>query len=193
MSNIRSRHIMTSRILSLKSILLISVAALALVGLRPALAQSTLDVDAQAALKHLYATSPSAAALGDKALGVLVFPSVTRLGFIVGAQGGDGVLYQKGKVAGYYNTGAMSVGLQAGIQSYGYALFFMTQADLNYLKNTKGWSIGAGPTIVIADAGTAKDVSTLTGQQGVYGFIFDQKGLMAGVGLTGQKITKVKR
>jgi lipid-binding SYLF domain-containing protein len=86
----------------------------------------------------------------------------------------------------------MSVGLQAGIQSYGYALFFMTDADLKYLKNTKGWSIGAGPTIVIADAGTAKDVSTLTGQQGVYGFIFDQKGLMAGIGLTGQKITKIK-
>ncbi len=184
---------MTSGSVSLKTFILAAVAALALVGLRPALAQSTLDVDAQAALKHLYATSPSAAALGDKAVGVLVFPSVTRLGFIVGAQGGDGVLYQKGKVAGYYNTGAMSVGLQAGIQSYGYALFFMTQADLNYLKNTKGWSIGAGPTIVIADAGTAKDVSTLTGQQGVYGFIFDQKGLMAGVGLTGQKITKVKR
>ena len=184
---------MTSRSISLKSFLLAAVAAFALVGLRPALAQSTLDVDAQAALKHLYATSPSAKALGDKALGVLVFPSVTRLGFIVGAQGGDGVLYQGSKVAGYYNTGAMSVGLQAGIQSYGYALFFMTEADLKYLKNTKGWSIGTGPTIVIADAGAAKDVSTLTGQQGVYGFIFDQKGLMAGVALTGQKITKVKR
>ena len=45
---------------------------------------------------------------------------------------------------------------------------------------------------MIADAGTAKDVSTLTGQKGVYGFIFDQKGLMAGVGLIGQKITKIK-
>jgi len=164
----------------------------AIAGTQSALAQSALEADATAALKQLYATSPAAKTLGDAAVGVLVFPSVTRLGFIVGAQGGDGVLYQKGKVAGYYNTGAMSVGLQAGIQSYGYALFFMRDEDLKYLKNTKGWSIGAGPTIVIADAGTAKDVSTLTGQQGVYGFIFDQKGLMAGVGLTGQKITKIK-
>jgi len=184
---------MVSFNISLKSILLAAAATLALVGLRPALAQShALDADAQAALKHLYATSPSAQALGEKALAVLVFPSVTRLGFIVGAQGGDGVLYQKGKIAGAYNTGAMSVGLQAGIQSYGYALFFMTKEDLGYLKNTKGWSIGAGPTIVIADAGAAKDVSTLTGQKGVYAFIFDQKGLMAGMGLTGQKITKIK-
>jgi lipid-binding SYLF domain-containing protein len=185
---------MTSRTVFLKSFILAAVAAMTLVGLRPALAQShALDADAQAALKTLYATSPSAKSLGETAVGVLVFPSVTRLGFIVGAQGGDGVLYQKGKVAGYYNTGAMSVGLQAGIQSYGYALFFMRDEDLKYLKNTKGWSIGAGPTVVIADAGAAKDVSTLTGQQGVYGFIFDQKGLMAGVGLTGQKITKIKQ
>lgn len=175
-----------------KSMFLAALAAFALAG-RPAFAQgSALEADATAALKHLYATSPSAKTLGETAVGVLVFPSVTRLGFIVGAQGGDGVLFQKGKVAGHYNTGAMSVGLQAGIQSYGYALFFMTDADLKYLKNTKGWSIGTGPTIVIADAGAAKDVSTLTGQQGVYGFIFDQKGLMAGMALTGQKITRLK-
>ena len=50
-----------------------------------------------------------------------------------------------------------------------------------------------GPTIVIADAGAAKDVSTLTGQKGIYGFIFDQKGLMAGMGLVGQKITKINK
>jgi len=168
------------------------MAAISLAG-RPALSQgSALQADAEAALKHLYATSPSAKTLGETAVGVLVFPSVTRLGFIVGAQGGDGVLFQKGKVAGHYNTGAMSVGLQAGVQSYGYALFFMTDADLKYLKNTKGWSLGTGPTVVIADAGAGKDISTLTGQQGVYGFIFDQKGLMAGMALTGQKITRLK-
>jgi lipid-binding SYLF domain-containing protein len=185
---------MTSRTLSPKTFILAAVAALALVGLLPAVAQGhTLEADADAALKSLYSTSPGAKALGDKALGVLVFPSVTRLGFIVGAQGGDGVLYEGGKIVGHYNTGAMSVGLQAGIQNYGYALFFMNKEDLTYLKNTKGWSIGAGPTVVIADAGAAKDVSTLTGQKGVYGFIFDQKGLMAGMALTGQKITRIKR
>jgi len=176
----------------LKSFLIAAMAAISLAG-RPALSQgSALQADAEAALKHLYATSPSAKTLGETAVGALVFPSVTRLGFIVGAQGGDGVLFQKGKVAGHYNTGAMSVGLQAGVQSYGYALFFMTDADLKYLKNTKGWSLGTGPTVVIAGAGAGKDISTLTGQQGVYGFIFDQKGLMAGMALTGQKITRLK-
>lgn len=151
-----------------------------------------LDEDAKAALASLTTNNPGAATLNEKAVGVLVFPSVTKAGFILGAQGGDGVLIEKGKVTGYYNTGAMSIGLQAGVQSYGYALFFMTKNDLAYLKSSNGWSLGVGPNIVVADAGAAKDASTLTGQKGVYGFIFDQKGLMAGMGLVGQKITKLK-
>ena len=62
----------------------------------------------------------------------------------------------------------------------------------NRLKKTSGWSLGVGPSIVVADAGFGKDASTLTGQKGVYAFIFDQKGLMAGMGLVGQKITRLK-
>ncbi len=151
-----------------------------------------LDEDAQAALTSLYNTAPAAKALGAKAKGILVFPSITKAGFIVGAQGGDGTLFEGGKPVRHFNSGAMSVGLQAGVQSYGYALFFMTDADLAYLKKTSGWSLGTGPSLVIGDAGAAKDLSTLTGQKGVYGFIFDQKGLMAGMGLVGQKITPIK-
>ena len=176
-----------------KAIFILAVAAVALTGPRLALAasDSVLDQDSEAALKSLYSTAPGAKVNGDTAKGILVFPSVTRAGFILGAQGGNGVLFEKGKITGYYKTGAMSVGLQAGIQSYGYALFFVTDEDLAYLKKSSGWSLGVGPTIVIADAGAAKDASTLTGKKGVYGFIFDQKGLMAGIGLTGQKIGKV--
>ena len=176
-----------------RAVFILAIAASALLGLHPAYAASVLDEDAAAALKSLYSTSPGAKALGGKALGILVFPSVTKAGFIVGGQGGDGALFEKGKITAHYNTGAASVGLQAGVQTYGYALFFLTAADLAHLKNSSGWSLGTGPTIVIADAGAAADPSTLTARKGVYAFIFDQKGLMAGVGLVGQKITKIKR
>ncbi len=161
----------------------------------PAVAASgaLLEKDSEAALQALYTNSPGAKALGDKAKGILVFPNITKAGFIVGGQGGDGVLFEKGKVTDYYNTGAASIGLQAGVQTYGYALFFMTDGDLRHLKRSSGWSLGTGPNIVIVDAGAAKDVSTLTGQKGVYAFIFDQKGLMAGLGLVGQKITRIKK
>ena len=174
--------------------MLLALAVTGLLAAQPAMAadQHLLDQDADAALKSLYSNHPGAKALGDKAIGILVFPSVTKAGFILGAQGGDGVLFEKGKITGHFNTGAVSVGLQAGVQSYGYALFFMAPEDLAYLKKTSGWSLGVGPSIVVADAGFGKDASTLTGQKGVYAFIFDQKGLMAGMGLVGQKITRLK-
>src|SRR5258706_11036666 len=174
--------------------MVLGAAVTAFVAAQPAMAaeQHVLDQDADAALKSLYSNHSGAKALGDKAIGILVFPSVTKAGFILGAQGGDGVLFEKGKITGHYNTGALSVGLQAGVQSYGYALFFMAPEDLAYLKKTSGWSLGVGPSIVVADAGFGKDASTLTGQKGVYAFIFDQKGLMAGMGLVGRKITRLK-
>ena len=37
-----------------------------------------------------------------------------------------------------------------------------------------------------------KTLTTVTAQQDVYAFVFGQKGLMAGVGLQGNKITRLK-
>ena len=158
------------------------VLALTVLALGPVWAASGAELakESQAALKSLYAKTPAAKTLGDTAKGILVFPSVTKAGLMVGAQAGEGVLLEKGKVTDYYSTAAASVGLQAGVQTYGYAFFFMNDEDLKYLKTSDGWSLGSGPNIVIADEGTAKDPSTLTSQKGVYGFIFSQKGLMAG-------------
>jgi hypothetical protein len=45
---------------------------------------------------------------------------------------------------------------------------------------------------VVVDAGVAKDLDTNTLKSDHYAFIFDQKGLMAGLALKGQKITKIK-
>ena len=153
--------------------------------------QSLLEQDSRAALASLYSASPVAKAMGEKARGILVFPNVVKAGFVVGAQSGDGVLLMKGKAAGRYNTAAVSVGLQAGAQSFGYVLFFMSDAVLKDFQNSKNFQIGVGPNVVVIDAGAAKDINTLTAKSDVYAMIFDQKGLMAGVGLQGSKITRI--
>jgi lipid-binding SYLF domain-containing protein len=158
-----------------------------------AAAGSALDQDVAAALQSLYSSTPAARALGAKAKGVLVFPSVIKAGFIVGAQRGEGALLQNGKTAGYYSTSAISAGLQAGAQSFGYVLFFMSDAALKYLADANGWEIGVGPSIVIVDSGMARSFSTTTAHADIYAFFFDQKGLMAGAGLQGAKITALKR
>lgn len=155
-------------------------------------ADPTLDADARAALASLYAGTPHAQELGEKAKGILVFPQVIRAGFIGGASHGAGILYENGKATGSYATTSGTFGLQAGVQTYAYAMFFMTDHELNDLKTSSGFSVGVAPTIVIADQGAARNLNTTTLNSEIYAFIFDQKGLMAGLGLAGSKITKIR-
>ena len=171
---------------------LVLATALVLSG-KSALAASAaeIDRDVTAALQTLYANTPGARDLGDKAKGILVFPNIVKGGFLVAAQYGDGALRKAGNTAGYYRSLAASYGFQAGIESFGYILFFMDDESLQYLNNSDGWELGTGPTLVVLDQGFGKNFSTTTLQQGVYAFIFDQKGLMGGIGVQGSKITKI--
>jgi lipid-binding SYLF domain-containing protein len=153
--------------------------------------KSAIDRDARAALDKLYKHTPGSKALADKAVGVLVFPSIVKGGFIIAGQFGDGALRKNGKSVAYYRSLAASYGFQAGAQAFGYVLFFMDDASLRYLENSDGWELGSGPSLVVLDAGFGKTLSTTTLQKGVYAFIFDQKGLMGGMGLQGSKITKI--
>jgi len=171
-------------------------ATLALLAGAPAPAEAAsaaaIDRDASAALAKLYQEVPTARNLAKQAKAVLIFPSVVKGGFIVGGQYGDGVLRKRGKTVGYYSTTAVSYGLQAGAQSFGYVLFFMSNASLKYLDKSEGWEIGVGPSVVVLDEGMAKSLTTTTARDDVYAFIFGQTGLMAGLGLQGSKITKIQ-
>jgi len=150
-----------------------------------------IDREATQTLSTLYRTNPSAKALADKAVAVLVFPSIVKGGFIVAGQFGDGALRSRGKTVAYYRSLAASYGFQAGVQAFGYVLFFMDEASRKYLDKSDGWELGTGPSLVVLDSGFGKNLSTTTLQKGVYAFIFDQKGLMAGVGIQGSKISRI--
>jgi lipid-binding SYLF domain-containing protein len=159
----------------------------------PVFAEDAFEADAKAALNKLYESEPVAKMIGEKAKAVLVFPNIVKAGFIIGGQYGEGVLLEHGKLVAHYNSVAASYGLQAGVQAFGYALFLMNDNALQYLDKSDGWELGVGPTIVIVDKGKAKSLTTLTLKDDVYAFIFDQKGLMAGLGLQGSKITKLEK
>ena len=184
---------MSNAVRFIRATLMLALAAFALTSLTAAAAAAKSDIDksADAALKTLYSSAPTAKALGAKAKGILVFPNIVKAGFIVGGQSGDGALIKNGKKVGYYNASAVSVGLQAGAQSFGFAIFFMSDAAMDAFEKSHGFEIGVGPSVVVVDAGAAKDINTLTAQSDVYAFVFGQKGLMAGVGLQGTKITKI--
>jgi len=176
-------------------LLALAFAAGTLFGPNPAGAASAAEInrDVKNALEKLYAKSSSAKTLGEKAKGILVFPSIVKGGFIVGGKYGEGALLKGGKTAGYYNTVQVSYGLQAGLQTYGYALFFMSDSAVKWLDKSDGWELGVGPTIVVVDIGASSSTTTTTAQSEIYAFFFDQKGLMGGLGLQGTKITRVKK
>ena len=160
---------------------------------RSAYAASASEINSKVdvALQTLYKNSPGASTLAKEAKAILVFPDIVKAGLIVGGQLGDGALRKNGKTVAYYRSVAASYGLQAGVQSFGYVLFFMDESSLQYLEKSKGWEIGVGPSVVVLDEGFGKKMSSTTLRKGVYAFIFDQKGLMAGLGLEGSKITRI--
>ena len=118
----------------------------------------------------------------------LVFPDVLKAGLLVGGQFGEGALIKGGKTAGYYNTVAASYGLQAGAQSFGYALFFMTDAALGYLGKSEGFEVGVGPSVVVVDSGMAKSLTTTTTRDEVYAFFFDWMPAIKGETVNGNGI-----
>lgn len=164
-----------------------------LAGTAHAASKAELDAESKRVFEKLIAEVPAARALNERALAVLIFPSITKAGFMVGGQYGEGVLWRRGKPVAYYNTAGASYGLQAGAQKYGYAMFFMTRKGLEALDATKGFEVGVGPSVVVVDQGMGKSMTSTTITDDVYAFIFSQKGLMAGIGIQGNKITKISK
>ena len=150
-----------------------------------------LNRDADEALHTLTKKNPLAENLARKAKAVLVFPNIVKAGLIFGGAYGEGVLKKGATTDGYYNSVTASWGLQAGAQSYGYAIFLMNDKALNYVHETHGWEIGVGPTVVVVNEGVAKNLSSTSLQEDAYAFIFDQQGLMAGINIEGTKISKI--
>jgi lipid-binding SYLF domain-containing protein len=143
------------------------------------------------ALDQLYRTHPGARSLARQARTILIFPNIVKAGLVFGGAYGEGEEIEGGRVAGYYNSVTGSWGLQAGAQSYGYALFLMTQSAVDALHDAHGWELGVGPTVVVVNSGVAENLSTNTLKDDAYAFIFDQKGLMAGVSIEGSKISHI--
>ena len=166
------------------------------VTMAPAPAQAAsaaaIDTEVDAALANLYRQVPAAKSLSEKAKAILVFPAIVKGGLIVGGQFGEGALRKGRKSTAYYSIAAASYGLQAGVQRFGYVLFFMTDSALQYLDKSNGWEVGVGPSVVLLDEGLAKSVTTTTAQDHIYAFVFGQEGLMAGLGVQGSKITRIE-
>lgn len=144
------------------------------------------------ALRELESSEPRARRISKHALGVLVFPSILKAGLVFGGETGDGVLFEGGAVAGFYNLSGGSWGLQIGGQDFAYALYFMNHHAVKFLKEAAGFQVGTGPSIVVVNKGAGAEADSTTLSQDVYAFPFNQRGLMADLTLQGTKITRLR-
>lgn len=157
-------------------------------GVRP----ETLASKSRGALKQLYANNSLARKLGPNAKAILVFPEITKGGFMVAGMAGNGALISPdGGIRRFYQTSGLSYGYQAGVQEYSYALFLMDDKSLADLNRDGGWEAGSSPSLVVVDQGLNPAITTGSLASGSYAFLFQPKGLMAGLGLQGSKITRI--
>lgn len=150
-----------------------------------------LAADSRASLASLYRRYPKARQLGAKAKGIVVFPSVTKGGLMVGGLGGTGALIDPdGKIREFYQTTGISYGMQAGLQKYSYALFLMDNQARSYLHQSGGWQVGSAPSLVVVDEAVGASMSVGSINRGTYAVLYHERGLMGGLGLQGSRIAR---
>lgn len=148
-----------------------------------------INAGVDSALTQLYTDNPGARALGSKAEGILVFPTVTKAGLVVGGEYGEGALRVRDQTVGYYSATAGSIGLQAGAQTKSIIIMFMTKQALDQFRNSSGWTAGADASVALINVGASGSIDTSTMQQPVIGFVQTKSGLMVDVSLNGTKIS----
>ena len=158
-------------------------------------AETTAKIDAgvKAARDQCAAQIPGCKTAAEKAVGMLVFPEVTKAAIGVGGSYGEGALIVGDKTAGYYSTTSASVGLQLGAQKSAQIIMFVTAEALEKFRNSSGWEAGANAQVTMIDEGKGANISSVMAGNPVIAFVFGQKGLMGDLSIQGSKITKLER
>jgi lipid-binding SYLF domain-containing protein len=152
-----------------------------------------IDASVNASLNRFVKEVKGAQEFLDAAKGVLIIPKVIEGGLVVGAEYGEGALRIKGKTAGYYNIASASLGYQIGGQEKDIILVFMNDKVLNKFRNSENWKAGVDAKVTVVTVGADESLNTMKFKRPVVGFVFGQKGLMAGATIEGSKFTKLKK
>jgi lipid-binding SYLF domain-containing protein len=154
---------------------------------------SEIEASVHATLDQFFRQVGSSRDLANKAVAVLVFPTVVKAGIGVGGEYGEGELLIRGQPGGFYNIASASVGFQLGAQARSVIIMFMTPDALGQFQRTDGFKVGVDGSIAIIAVGAGGAIDTNSITQPVIGFIFDQKGLMYNLTLEGTKISRIER
>jgi lipid-binding SYLF domain-containing protein len=129
-----------------------------------------------------------------RARAVMVFPRVFRGGFIIGGEGGHGVLLARDAAGNwsspaFYVIGSGSIGLQIGISDSQVMLFIMNDRALNAVLQSQ-FKFGADASIAVATIGAGVEGSTTAALRADILAVSKSRGLFAGLSLEGSILAR---
>ena len=147
--------------------------------------RQTLKADAEASIAQMAAEDPSLPRFLDRAYGYVVFPHVGKGGLIAGGAYGRGIVYEKKQFIGYADISQITIGAQAGGQSFMELVAFESQADLDRFTAGK-LTFSANLSAVILKTGAAESARYT---DGVAVFVEPIGGAMVEASIGGQQFT----
>jgi SH3 domain-containing YSC84-like protein 1 len=127
-------------------------------------------------------------ALLERAQGVIVYPSIVKAAFLVGSEGGDGVLLGHKADGGwsdpaFFTFAGASYGLQIGVESSEVIIIIMNEETVTRAVQG-GLELGSKATIAVGEEGLKAKLLSTDSLQDIYYFA-DTHGVFAGLNLKG--------
>ena len=156
-------------------------------------AKSIKEIDAfiESSLNRFTEEIQGAESYLEGARGILVIPRMWKAGVLLGFEFGEGALIVDGIKIQYYKALTTSVGLQVGVGSKDLIIIFFDDTAMDNFLYSSGWEIGVDGAVALFALGAAGAVDSNTFKDPIVGFVFGQKGLLAGVSMEGTKFTKI--
>ena len=152
-----------------------------------------LDAAANQVLAQFQNDTSGEEELLANAKGILICPSITKGGLVVGVEGGRCVMRAGGSTAHYYRTRAVKVGALAGVQSYSMILVFNEDKALaKFTSTTREWEIGVDADVTVASLNAGAKLDTTNLKRDIVAFIFGEQGFMADLSIEGSNFKKIE-
>jgi lipid-binding SYLF domain-containing protein len=126
------------------------------------LANAPARADAYASTINSFRNAGESGRFFDTAYGYAVFPTIGRIGFMVGGAHGEGRVFVGGQHVGNTSMTQLTVGFQMGAQAFSQIIFFQNQAAFEQFT-TGNFEFSAQTSAVAVTAGVSADASTAGG------------------------------
>ncbi|GAB6070790.1 lipid-binding SYLF domain-containing protein [Thiomicrorhabdus hydrogeniphila] len=124
----------------------------------PQMTQDVNDAEFAQTLEAFH-QAPQSAAFFDNSYGYAVFPTIGKVGFVIGGAYGKGRVFEHGRYTGDTEMTQATIGFQLGGQAFSQIIFFQDQRA--YDEFTSGnFEFGAQASAIVITAGANAEAST---------------------------------